>query len=55
MTWVLVFWLMKPDNFTQYARYTTESECNRYAHIWNERLNKVQSKLIAECRRYDGN
>ena len=50
MTWLLVFWLEVPENYTVYTRYESESKCVEMARIWNSRLQKVNSKLICECR-----
>jgi hypothetical protein len=50
MTWILVFWLSTPSNFTSYTTYGNEYDCKKSALIWNGRLEQVKSKLIAECR-----
>ena len=50
MIYILVFWLATPDNFAEYTKYKTEYECNQNVQAWNQRLQKVNSKLIAECR-----
>ena len=51
MTWILVFWLSVPENFTAYERFETEEKCQVSARAWNARLQKVNSKLICECRK----
>lgn len=48
--YILVFWLQVPSNFTEYQRYKTEQECITSMQVWQYRLNKVNSKLVAECR-----
>lgn len=48
--WILVFWLATPSNFAEHNKYKTEYECNQNVIAWNQRLQKVNSKLIAECR-----
>jgi len=50
MIYVLVFWLATPSNFAEHNTYKTEYECNQNVIAWNQRLQKVNSKLIAECR-----
>ena len=51
MTWLLVFWLTVPENYTPYTKYNSEVQCESAAQVWNARLQKVQAKLVAECRR----
>lgn len=51
--WVLVFWLEYPENYTEHAKYKTERECRDSEQLWQRRLNIVNSKLVAECRRRD--
>lgn len=53
MTWILVFWLQSPMNYTQYEEFKTERECRDSEHLWNRRFNLVKSELRAECRRRD--
>jgi len=50
MTYILVFYLLVPENYTAYTSFKTESECTTSMRIWQSRLDKVQSKLKAECR-----
>lgn len=50
MTYILVFWLQIPTNFAEHDRYRTQYECEQSAKIWNQRLQQVKSKMIAECR-----
>ena len=50
MTWILVFWLQFPENYTQHAVYTSEKECRDAENAWNRRLRIVKSQLQAECR-----
>jgi hypothetical protein len=50
MTWILVFWLSVPENYTIYERYDSEARCKNAAQVWNNRLQSVKSKLISECR-----
>jgi hypothetical protein len=50
MDFVLVFYLLLPENFTAYSVYKTESECIAAMKVWQSRLDKVKSKLVAECR-----
>lgn len=49
-TYILVFWLQIPSNFTEYQKYKTETECMSAVQLWQGRFNKVNSKLVAECR-----
>ncbi len=50
MIWILVFWLSEPTNYTAYTEYQKEQECRAEAQRWQQRLDRVQSKLVAECR-----
>jgi len=50
MTWILVFWLQFPSNFTTYATYPTELQCRDAEQMWNRRLRIVKSQMQAECR-----
>jgi hypothetical protein len=49
-TYILVFWLATPSNFAEHNRYQSETECRQAAIVWNQRLQQVKSKMIAECR-----
>jgi hypothetical protein len=49
-TYILVFWLVTPNNFAEHNKYRSENECKQDAIIWNQRLTKVKSQMIAECR-----
>ena len=48
--WILVFWLATPSNFAEHNKYKTQYECQQAAVVWNQRLQQVKSKLVAECR-----
>ena len=50
MTWILVFWLQFPENYTQHSVYNTEKECRDAENVWNRRLRFVKSQIQAECR-----
>lgn len=50
MIYILVFWLQTPDNFAEHNQYKSQYECDQAVIAWNQRLQKVNSKLIAECR-----
>jgi hypothetical protein len=50
MTWILVFWLQFPENFTVYDKFATEQKCVESAQAWDRRLRTVKSKLVVECR-----
>jgi|688.fasta_scaffold163543_3 hypothetical protein len=50
MTWVLVFWIQFPENFTIYEKFPNELKCLESAKTWNARLRAVNSKMNAECR-----
>jgi len=50
MSWVLVFWLQFPENFTVYEKFATEQKCTESAQAWDRRLRIVKSKLVVECR-----
>ena len=50
MTWILVFWLVYPENHSVLHEYVTERECRDAEQAWQRRLRMVQSQLIAECR-----
>jgi hypothetical protein len=50
MTWILVFWLQFPENFTVYDKFATEQKCVESARVWDQRLRIVKSKLVVECR-----
>lgn len=49
-SWVLVFWLSTPGNYTQYEVYKTRLECIDAEQGWNRRFRIVKSELQAECR-----
>jgi hypothetical protein len=50
MTWLLVFWIQFPENYTVHEVYTQERDCRDAEHAWNRRLRLVTSKITAECR-----
>lgn len=50
MTWILVFWLATPENHTIYTEFASERECRITQREWQQRLDRVASKLVAECR-----
>ena len=50
ISWVLVFWLQYPENYTEYNQFKSERECRDAEYVWQRRLNIVKSQLIAECR-----
>lgn len=50
MTWILVFWLSTPGNYTQYEVYKTRLDCIDAEQMWNRRFRIVKSELQAECR-----
>ncbi len=50
-TWVLVFWLQMPENYTRYDQYRTERECRDAEQLWQRRFHIVNSQLQAECRK----
>lgn len=50
MTWILVFWLTFPENYTVHEQLRTERECNDKAQVWNRRFAIVKSEMRAECR-----
>jgi hypothetical protein len=49
ITWVLVFWLNTPDNYTVYEKYSSEKVCRDEEQKWNRRLQIVKSKINASC------
>ncbi len=53
MSWILVFWLHYPENYTVLTKYSTERECRDAEYSWNRRLQVVRSELKAECRHSD--
>ena len=50
MTWLLVFWIQFPENFTVYEKFATEQKCVESAQAWDRRLRAVKSQMIVECR-----
>jgi hypothetical protein len=51
MSWILVFWLQFPENYTVYTTYQSEIQCKDAEQMWNRRLALVKSQMQAECRR----
>ena len=52
ITWILVFWISFPENYTQYEVYKSEKECRDAEYSWNKRLKAVKSQIQAECRKW---
>ena len=50
MTWLLVFWIQYPDNFTIYETLSTEKQCVELVQVWDKRLRAVNSRIVVECR-----
>ncbi len=50
MTWMLVFWLQTPNNFAEHNKFNTEAQCRAEQQVWQYRLDKVKSQLVADCR-----
>lgn len=50
ISYMLVFWIATPTNFVEHNKYQSEQECRQAAVVWNQRLQQVKSKMIAECR-----
>lgn len=54
-SWILVFWIGYPNNYTVHQKYQTERECVEAERLWNRRLTTVKSDIKAECRNVEVN
>ncbi len=52
-SWVLVFWIQYPENFTTYTTYDSEIKCKEAEQVWSRRLQLVKSKMQSECRKIE--
>ena len=54
-SWILVFYIGYPNNYTVHQKFQSERECMDAEQLWNRRLTMVKSDIKAECRRNDIN
>ena len=50
MKWVLIIWLVTPDNYTIYQKFNTENECIEKKELVSRALRQADSKMQLICR-----